>query len=236
MKTDKIVQSKIYRFLDYVFRIVILNMLIVVPSFFFFVIASMTLDESSSLYNILSKLPMIPFILWFFPSIVAVIDVIKQYECNETNTIWKDFFQSFKKNYFKSIILFIIILIGAYLLINSLVYFYTNLSKGTIQIIGLAFSFSFMVAFLMIVLQIPLVMAYFKNLRLIEIVKLASILAFKDVLSNILIVIIFTVMIFLSIAVYIIMGIIGLSLPCYLAIKLSNRTYMKIYRKVEKND
>lgn len=233
MKTDKIMQSKIYRFLDYVFRLVILNLLIVVPSFSFFIIGSFFIEDANSIYIYLTY---IPLLFWLFPSIVATFDVIKQYETNETNTILKDFFRSLKKNYLNSIILSIIIVILFLIMYNSLTYFYTYSSKGTIYLLGLALSFSFAVAFLMIVFQIPIVMAYFKNLRFIEIIKLASIMAFKDILTSIIIVILFIIMIAFSVAVYIIMAIVGLSLPCYFAIKLSYRTYIKIYRKVEKND
>ena len=233
MITDKIMQSKIYRFLDYVFRLVILNLLIVVPSFSFFIIGSFLIKDQNSSYVYLTYIPML---LWLFPSLVATFDVIKQYETNETNTIFKDFFKSFKRNYLNSILLTIIISVLVFLIYNSLSFFYIYTSRGTIYLLGLALSFSFAVALLMIIFQLPIVMAYFKGLRLIEIIKLASIMAFKDILSSVIIVILFAVMIALSVAIYIVMAIVGLSLPCYFAIKLSYQTYIKIYRKVEKND
>lgn len=108
MKSDRIMRSKIYRFLDYVLRLIILNALIIIPSFSFFIIFA-TLYENND--HPLIYLTLIPVLFWFFPSIVSCTDVIKQYETNETNTIFKDFFKSLKKNYLKSFILSIIIAI-----------------------------------------------------------------------------------------------------------------------------
>ena len=90
MKSDRIMRSKIYRFLDYVLRLIILNALIIIPSFSFFIIFA-TLYENND--HPFIYLTLIPVLFWFFPSIVSCTDVIKQYETNETNTIFKDFFK-----------------------------------------------------------------------------------------------------------------------------------------------
>ena len=116
MKSDRMMRSKIYRFLDYVLRLIILNALIIIPSFSFFIIFA-TLYENND--NPLIYLTLIPVLFWFFPSIVSCTDVIKQYETNETNTIFKDFFKSLKKNYLKSLILSIIIAIIIFIFYNS---------------------------------------------------------------------------------------------------------------------
>ena len=102
MRSDRIMQSKIYRLFDYVLRLVLLNVLIVVPSFSLFIIYS-AINKSGN--NHLTFLLLIPMLLWLFPSIVATTDVIRQYENKETNTIFKDFFKSIKKLYLKSFII-----------------------------------------------------------------------------------------------------------------------------------
>ena len=230
MKSNRIMQSKIYRFLDYVFRLIVLNALVMIPSFSFFIIYA-NLNKSSD--GPLIYLTLIPLVLLFFPSVVACIDVIKQYETNETNTIFKDFFKSFIKNYLKSLVFTIFIIISGLLLYNSFIYFVNYVRNSSIHILGVILSFSFSFAFLMIVLHIPLVMAYFKGLRIIEITKLACIMAFKDILTSMLMVFIVLFFVIIDVALYIVMIFGGISIPLFLVIKLSFKQYEKIYRKVK---
>ena len=81
-------------------------------------------------------------------------------------------------------------------------------------------SFSFIFAFLMIIANVPLVMAYFKGLRILEISKLACIMAFKDLLTNVLMVITIIIFIILDVAFYVLMAVAGIALPIFLVIKL----------------
>ena len=131
MRSDRIMQSKIYRLFDYVLRLVLLNVLIVVPSFSLFIIYS-AINKSGN--NHLTFLLLIPMLLWLFPSIVATTDVIRQYENKETNTIFKDFFKSIKKLYLKSFIISIFVYLGIGLFWNSLSFFLNNATKGSLYI------------------------------------------------------------------------------------------------------
>lgn len=115
-------------------------------------------------------------------------------------------------------------------------FFITYANKGFIYILGLLLIIPFVVSACMIIIHIPIVMAYFKNLMLKEIIKLSCIMAFKDILNNILIVLIVALFMSLNIALYFVMAIGGISIPIYIAIKLSFKKYIKIYRKVEKED
>lgn len=233
MKSNRIMQSKIYRFLDYALRLILLNALAIIPSFSFFIIYA---SFNNNFDSRLVYLTMIPLILWLFPSIVACTDVIKQYETNETNTIFKDFFKSFFNNYLKSMFFTIVIVICAILLYNSFMFFMNYANKSSIYIVGLILSFSFIFAFLMIIANVPLVMAYFKGLRILEISKLACIMAFKDLLTNVLMVITIIIFIILDVAFYVLMAVAGIALPIFLVIKLSFKQYIKIYRKVENRE
>ncbi len=231
MKSNGIMRSKIYRFLDYALRLILLNALVIIPSFSFFIIyASINKDFN----NPLSFLTLIPLCLWLFPSIVACTDVIKQYETNETNTIFKDFFKSFSKNYLKSILFTILIIIVGFLLYNSFVYFFNYANASSINIFGLILTISFICLALMIIINVPLIMAYFKGLRVIEIIKLACIMVFKDIVSNILMLATIILFIILDVALYVVMAFGGIAIPIFLVIKLSFKQYIKIYRKVEK--
>lgn len=233
MNSNRIMRSKIYRFLDYLLRLILLNALVVIPSFSFFIIYASISEE---LNNVVAYILLIPALLLLFPSVVACFDVIKQYEVDETNTIFKDFFKSFKKTYFKSLLMSIILLIVGFLLINSILFFYDYAAKGLIYILGLILSISFMVIFVMIMIHICLVMSYFKKLQIFEIIKLACIMAFKDILTTLVIIILWVIIMSLNISFYVVLVIGGISIPIYLTIKLSFKQYIKIYRKVGKND
>lgn len=231
MNSNRIMRSKIYRFLDYLLRLILLNALVVVPSFSFFIIYG---SFASELNNTLANISLIPIFFLLFPSVVACFDVIRQYETDETNTIFKDFFKSFKKLYLKSLLISIFATILGLLLINSVIFFYNYAANGLIYILGLIFSGSFLIIYLMILIHICLVMAYFNNLQVFEIIKLACIMAFKDILITFGIIILSVIIMSLNIAIYLVLVIGGISIPIYLAIKLSFKQYIKIYRKVGK--
>ena len=230
MKSNKIMQSKIYRFLDYVLRLILLNALSIIPSFSFFIIYVLLNKNSDNPFIYLS---LIPVILWLFPSIVSISSVIRQYETKDTNTIFKDFFKSLKNTYLKSLLFTLIIIVFGFILYNSLMYFSNYVRNSLINFVGLILTISCIFLFLIVIINIILVMSYFKGLRMIEIVKLSCIMAFKDLLSNILSVIIFLIFIILDTLFYVLMAFGGISVPIYLVIKLTFKKYIKIYRKVE---
>lgn len=230
MRTNRMMQSKIYRFLDYLLRLILLNALIVIPAFSFFLIYELIDKEGS--YR-LAFLTLIPLILWLFPSIVAVTDVIKQYETDETNTIFKDFFKSFGKNYLKSIIITFILAILIILLYNSITYFFKNARKDTLHLLCFFLSISIAFVAILIAVQIPLVMAYFKKLRIWELLKLSCIMTFKNLGINILIALMIIGIGAIDIRLNYVMITIGFSVPIYITIKMSFKQYIKIYRKVE---
>lgn len=233
MSTKSYTKGKLYRFLDYVLRLVLLNFCVVVPSFIALIIYSLFSKDSDSIWFYLT---LVPVILWLFPSIVAVTDVIRQYEDNLTTTIFSDFFKSLRKNYIKSFIIGIIIYIMILLLYNSLNFFYVNQGKGAGYIIGLLLTASFTLIASFIVVHLPLVIAYFSDMKIIQYVKLAMLLSFRDLLKTILMVITTVIILIISVLSYYVMFIIGISMMIYCAVKLSFKQYIKIYRKVEKND
>lgn len=231
MSANRFVKSKLYQFLDYVLRLILLNFLIVIPSFLFIFIYSLIKKETDTVWFYLTLMPVI---IWLFPAIVAVADVIRQYEDNQTNTIFKDFFKSFGKNFLKSFIVGIIIYLCVVLFYNSFSFFNTNQSKGIGYLIGfiLTISFTFIAIFLLI--HLPLVMAYFPDLTIMQYFKLALIMAFKDFGATFLMMVLAVIVGILSFLSYYVMFIFGISLVIYFMIKLSFKHYIKIYRRVEK--
>ncbi len=230
MRSDRIMRSKIYRFLDYVLRLILLNALIIIPSFSFSIIYINFFQIENSPWEYIT---LIPILLWFFPSFVAATSVIKQYETNETNTIFKDFFKSFGKNYLKALIFSILIIVLIYVFYNSLNFFTSNITKGIIYILGFILTISFTMIIVAIIVHIPLIMAYFTNMRIVEIVKLAFIMAFKDLLTSLLLGIILVAFLILSFTIEIILITIGMALPIYLIVKISFKKYIRLYNRIE---
>lgn len=229
MKSNQIMQSKIYRFLDYVLRLILLNFLILIPSFSFLIVVSNITKNGN---NWLVYISFIPVLLWLIPSIVATMDVIKQYETKETNTIFKDFFKSIKKYYWKSLLLTGGLILFFLIFGNSIRFFYNRALEGFLYIFGLILSCSFAIVLAMTIIHIALVMVYFDYLRIIEIIKLAFIMAFKDIVASLLAIATIVFMAGLDMTVYIVMFIGGFSIPIYLVVKLTLKKYIKIYRKI----
>lgn len=233
MRSERIMQSKIYRLFDYVLRLVLLNVLIVVPSFSLFIIYS-AINKSGN--NHLTFLLLIPMLLWLFPSIVATTDVIRQYENKETNTIFKDFFKNIKKLYLKSFIISIFVYLGIGLFWNSLSFFLNNATKGSLYIICFIITASFAMAFVLVLSQIPLVICYFKKMGILQILKLSFIFAFKNIGINLIIAFCILGFGFIDAITTYAMALGGFSLPIYIMVKLSFKQYIRIYRKVEENE
>lgn len=231
MTTNGFVKGKLYRFLDYVLRLVLLNFLVVVPSFLILFIYSLFSKDTESVWFYLT---LIPVIIWFFPSIVAVTDVIRQYEDEQTNTIFKDFFKSFANHFIKSFIIGLIIYLLIILFYNSFSFFNINQAKAAVYVLGLIITIAFIFVALFIAVHIPLVITYFSDLTLIQSLKLSLIMAFKDFGRTFLMVILAIIVGVLSILIYYVMFLGGISVVIYFIVKLSFRSYIKIYRKVEK--
>lgn len=233
MSTNRFVKSKLYRFLDYVLRLILLNFLAVIPSFLLLFIYSFFSKDTTSIWFYLTLVPMI---VWFFPAFIAITDVIRQYEDNTTNTIFKDFFKSFRKHFFKAFIVGIILYLFVILFYNSFQFFNINQSRGIIYLFGLILTISFMFVVIYLCIHLPLVLVYFTDLSFFQYFKLALIMAFKDFGTTFLMAIVIIVLGTLSLLYNYVMFLGGISVTVYFLVKLSFRQYIKIYRKVENNN
>lgn len=231
MSTKGFVKGKLNRFLDYVLRLILLNFLVVIPSFLLMFIYSLFSNDTSSIWFYLT---LVPVIIWLFPSIVSVTDVIRQYEDNQTNTIFKDFFKSLAKHFIKSFIIGVVIFLIAMLLINSFNFFNINQGKGTTYFIGLILTISVIIILLFFVVHIPLTLVYFSDLTIMQYIKLSLIMAFKDIGRTLLMVITTIIIVTLAILFYYVMFFGGISLMVYFWVKISFKNYIKLHRKVEK--
>lgn len=222
--------SKLFKFFDYVFRLVLINIMIIIPSFLLLFLMSLFIKEDSP--TILSYIPLIPLVLYFYPALCAGINTVRLYELKESNTLFKDFFKNFVKFYPKAILESIIISLLVFLLFNSINFFYNNLNNGAINVIGFVLSIGFSITVLAILLHVPLIMGYCEGLNIIQDVKLAVLMAFKDIIITLTIALVTGAWIYFLIMIDsahfgLIIG--GVSLPIYLLVKLTLRKYYPLY-------
>ncbi len=227
----KFINSRFFQIMDYILRLIILNFLVVIPSFSFFVLFGIFFKDYANSYFI--YLTLIPMLFYLFPAVVSCHDVIKQYECNETNTIFKDFFKSFKKHYVKSLLISLLIYLAIYLLMYSSYFFYNNLGKGILYLVGLILDASFWVMFIFILMHIPLTFVYFDDLRIIDTIKVSFVLAFKSIFKTFVMVLLCIITVVLDIWNNYYLFLVGFSLIIFLNVKMSFGQYIKILRKVE---
>lgn len=213
MRKGSFMKSGIYRILDYVARLVILNVLVLIISF------SLLLVFKDQYW------PSIITALTFFPSLIAIFRVMKDYEDGNNPSVFKPFFKAFIKYYIKSIIFTIIIGIIAILLANSLSVFAKNYNQSVANVIGYYLTISLILAIGLVVVHIPLVIVNFDDLSIYQYFKLAMTMTFKDVILSFLAVVIVIVFVITSFVFPIVAGIGGISLPVYLITKLTYRRY-----------
>mgnify|MGYP006327940729 FL=1 len=213
MRKDGFMKSGIYRVLDYIARLVILNVLILIISFLLLLIFK---DQ---------KWPLIITALTFLPSIVSAFKVIKDYEDGKNPSIFKPFFMAFKKYYVKSLIYTVIILVIAVLLLNSYSVFNAHYSEGVAYIIGYYLTLSVILVAILGLVQLPLVLVNFDGLGLLQYLKLSIILGFKDILSSAISVVIIGLLVLVGVVYPTILAVIGISGGVYLITKLTYRKY-----------
>lgn len=241
--------NSIYAVLDYVFRIVMLNLLIVVPALLPFLIYTYIAEARESVPMWIGYLTLLPAAIYMFPAIVAATDVFKSYEEKTTKGVFKEFFKALWKNYFRSLLVSIFIFLIIFILIGDikindnihifgiLLYFFDNITD-IYSLFGLFITISFLIMGLLVLSHIPLIFVYFDGITIWQQLKLAFIMAFRKIGKTILMVLIilgFTfVCVFLNIQI--IIFIFGISLPIFLIVKITFKEYIKIYRKVENNE
>jgi uncharacterized membrane protein YesL len=227
-----------------------LNLLIVGPALLPFLIYTYIegyLDQSNAvLLKVVEYATLIPAGIYIFPAIVATVDVLRMYQENTTKGVFKEFFKSLFKHFFKSFIISICIFLILFILLmdfpgfkGPLLYFFLNLHRFEC-LIGLMITLSFLLLLAIMLTHLPLVIVYFDGLSLLQYLKLAFIMAFKNVWKTLVILLIiigFIVADFLIPAISpVILFILGISLPLYFIVRISFKEYIKIYRKVERRE
>lgn len=222
---SKILNSKAYQVFDYICRLIILNLLLIIISFSIFLLAINIFPDMKDIYQMLF---LIPTAINLLPSIVAVADVIRGYEIEKNTGVLKEFFTSFKKHFKKSFLLSVLLIISALLISNSITFFSNMKAEGSIYTIGLALSLSIVVILIISIVHLPLTMIYFDDLKISHYIKLSLIFGFKDFGLSLLLTIfvVLTIIICSLSGLYLIL--IAFSLVIYLDVKLTKNKYVKI--------
>jgi uncharacterized membrane protein YesL len=222
---SKILNSKAYQVFDYICRLIILNLLLIIISFSIFLLAINIFPDMKDIYQMLF---LIPTAINLLPSIVAVADVIRGYEIEKNTGVLKEFFTSFKKHFKKSFLLSVLLIISALLISNSITFFSNMKAEGTIYTIGLALSLSIVVILIISLVHLPLTMIYFDDLKISHYIKLSLIFGFKDFGLSLLLTIFVALTIVISSLSGLYLILIAFSLVIYLDVKLTKNKYVKI--------
>ena len=233
MKKFNLYNSKIFRFFDYVFRLVLINLFILLPSFLLFYI--MTIFFNDLINTVWGLLTLIPAVLYMFPAICAGVDLIRKYELKETNGVFKEFFKSLKRVYLKAFLETLIILVFVVLFYFSISYFVRHYEDGIINVIGLYLSIAFAIMLLVIIVHLPLVMNYMEGCLIFDDIKLAGMMAFQDLMITIGIVLFIIGDVAIMMVTPTVAVICGFSLPMYLLVKLTFKKYYIVYIRTHKN-
>lgn len=222
---SKILNSKAYQVFDYICRLIILNLLLIIISFSIFLLAINIFPDMKDIYQMLF---LIPTAINLLPSIVAVADVIRGYEIEKNTGVFKEFFTSFKKHFKKSFLLSVLLIISALLISNSITFFSNMKAEGSIYTIGLALSLSIVVILIISLVHLPLTMIYFDDLKISHYIKLSLIFGFKDFGLSLLLTIFVVLTIVISSLSGLYLILIAFSLVIYLNVKLTKNKYVKI--------
>ena len=233
MKKFNLYNSKIFRFFDYVFRLVLINLFILLPSFLLFYI--MTIFFNDLINTVWGLLTLVPAVLYMFPAICAGVDLIRKYELKETNGVFKEFFKSLKRVYLKAFLETLMILVFVVLFYFSISYFVRHYEDGIINVIGLYLSIAFAIMLLVIIVHLPLVMNYMEGCLIFDDIKLAGMMAFQDLMITIGLVLFIIGDVAIMMVTPTVAGICGFSLPMYLLVKQTFKKYYIVYIRTHKN-
>lgn len=194
---EKMVNSKAYGFFDWVFRLIIINLLTLLLSF---------------------------FVVTILPAIVACMKTLKEYASGETEQVYKVYFRNFKlyseKSFFIWLILLVIIAIS-FISIN----FYVGLDTANLfSSAGFYMMLFTVVLIVFILLHLPLIIIYFPSFTITETIRASILLGGKYIITTILLLVILILGV-LILPVLPISVLIGISLPSFIAYKLTSPVY-----------
>lgn len=221
----KILNSKAYKVVDFIVRLMLLNILLILISSSLFIIITTFIDDLKFYwYYIL----LIPTALTIYPCIVATTDVIKSYIIDKNTGLIKDFFKAFGKYYLKSLLISIILIVVIVLFRNSYVYFDTYKYDAPINMVGYILTISFSLILIFAFIHLSMVIVYFKEINIIHAVKLSLIISFKELGITFILLLITVASIVLSYFFQIYLILFSFSLVIYFYVLLTKKIYIKL--------
>ena len=205
MSLEKKLNSKTYRFFDYLFGLVIVNLFTIILSI---------------------------FIITLLPAFTAAYQTISDFKDVGPTKVFRMYFSNFKKHLEKSFIigLFIIIII---VIASFSMYFYSRHFEAT-NFVGQAGYWIMLVVLLLLVLfslHLPLVMVNFQSFGIMDTIRISIFICFRYFISS-LIILGMNIVMLIGVLAFPIWVVIGLSLPIFLSIKLTDATYYYL-RKID---
>jgi uncharacterized membrane protein YesL len=200
---EKFVNSAFFRYADLLFKIVFVNVMVVIFS-----------------------LPIITFI----PALVAGYEQIKSFIEEKETPLFKSYIKSFKKNFSRNFFVGLIVMIVIGLLGLNIQSYYLQIEKGMMYIIGLYISLILLFFILIMTLHIPLSCVYFPHLNTKGILKISFYIGMKYIFTSITLLIPLVMTILLASYSFPIYTFIGIGIPIYISLKLSIRIYKKLER------
>jgi uncharacterized membrane protein YesL len=194
---EKISSGKALGFFDWIFRLVVINLLTLLLSF---------------------------LVVTILPAIVACFQTIKDYSQGESEQVYKVYFRNFKLHSEKSFFIWLIIL---FILVTSFISinFYVGLDAQNLFASAGFYMMLFMVFLcVFVLLHLSLVIVYFRSFSVVETIKASILLGGKYLLTTLLLLFILIggVLLFPLLPISVLVGI---SIPSYLAYKLSSPVY-----------
>lgn len=206
---DKFANSKISIYSDWIIKLVLINVLI-----------------------ILTSLPVITI----FPAFIAGYGLLKKYYEGENEPVIKGYYKLFMQNFKKSFLIEIILVIFLSILTYNIFYFIGTMDQLFINKIGLYVMLVFAVFFIFTVLHLGNVIINYEDLSIKVTIKLAFIFSFKFIITTCLIVLAWVPTILMIIFIPPLVSFIAFSLPLLLSYIVSKPIYSYIARITEEGE
>lgn len=208
MDIENKLSTKAYKFFDWLFGFVVVNLVTIILSI---------------------------FIITLLPAIVAAYATIKGFKDNGPTRIIRNYFKNFRKYLEKSFIIGLFIIIIVVVSAFSM-WFYGNQFETT-NPIGQAGFWVMMIVLLLLFLfslHIPLVIVNFKSFNIMDTIRISIFICFRYFISS-LIIIVSNIVMVVGILALPIWVLIGLSLPIFLVIRFTEPTYYYLHKiEIEK--
>lgn len=210
MKFDKFVGSKIYGIMDWILRLLILNVLMIVLS--------------------LLVLPMVP-------AYVAGYATIKHFKNNKSGNTFLIFFNNFKEYFIKSFFCGLIILVIGAIFGFAIFHYFLAFSEGSnfLFVFGFYFILFCSLILLIILFHLPMVITYF-NFRIFDNLRFAFYMSLRFLILTFILILCWSLSALTLFYLLPLWSMIGLSGPLYIIEKFSKPYYVQIASNPNKEE